>query len=177
MFTWGSLLLGRPMPALLYFFPTMSTLPQTISSSLTAYYQMIRTRVHELVEPLSHEKIWRRPYPYGNSIGNLLLHLTGNLSYYIGAQIAATGYVRYRDREFSDGGKSKEELLGNFDRAIEMVIATIKNQSGEDWSAPYSAVGTQATDRFNMVLTCAGHAYHHVGQIIYLQKELTRSAQ
>jgi uncharacterized damage-inducible protein DinB len=165
------------MLALIYFSPTMSALPQTISSSLTAYYQMIRTRVHELVEPLSHEQIWRRPYSYGNSVGNMLLHLTGNLNYYIGAQIAATGYVRHRDREFSDNGMAKEELLANFDRAIELVIATIKNQSGEDRSAPYSAVGTQATDRFNMVLTCAGHAYHHIGQIIYLQKELTRAGQ
>jgi uncharacterized damage-inducible protein DinB len=173
----GTAALSRRMLALLYFFPTMSTLPQTISSSLTAYYQMIRTRVHELVEPLSDEQIWRRPYSYGNSVGNMLLHLTGNLNYYIGAQISATGYVRRRDREFSDSGKAKEELLGNFDQAIEMVIATIKNQSGEDWSAPYSAVGTQATDRFNMVLTCAGHAYHHIGQIIYLQKELMRAGQ
>lgn len=154
----------------------MSTLPQNISSSLAAYYEMIGTRVHELVEPLSHEQIWRRPYPYGNSVGNLVLHLTGNLSYYVGAQIAATGYVRHRDHEFSDSGKPKDELLANFDRAIEMVIATIKNQSGEDWLTPYAAVGTHATDRFNIVLTCAGHAYHHVGQIIYLQKELMREA-
>jgi uncharacterized damage-inducible protein DinB len=153
----------------------MSTLSQTISSSLAAYYQMIRNRVHELVDPLSSEQIWRRPYHYGNSVGNLVLHLTGNLNYYIGAQIAATGYVRHRDHEFSDSGKSKEELLTNFDRAIEMVVNTIESQSGDDWSASYSAVGTQATDRFNMVLICAGHAYHHVGQIIYLQKELTRT--
>jgi hypothetical protein len=99
------------------------------------------------------------------------------LNYYIGAQIAATGYVRHRDREFSDNGVAKEELLANFDRAIEMVITTIKNQSGDDWCAPYSAVGTQGTNRFNMVLTCAGHAYHHIGQIIYLQKELTGEAR
>ena len=155
----------------------MIELPQTISSSFTAYYQMIRNRIHELVNPLSNEQIWQRPYQYGNSVGNLLLHLTGNLNYYIGAQIAGTGYVRHRDREFSDGGKSKEELLTNFDRAIEMVVKTIECQSAEDWSAPYSAVGTQATDRFNMVLGCAGHAYHHVGQLIYLQKELTCAGQ
>jgi hypothetical protein len=169
--------MGAAVPTrVVILFPNMSTLPQTISSSLAAYYEMIGTRVHELVEPLSYEQIWRRPYPYGNSVGNLVLHLTGNLSYYIGAQIAATGYVRDRDREFSESGKPKDELIGNFDRAIEMVIATIKNQSSEDWSAAYSAVGTQATDRFNMVLTCAGHAYHHVGQMIYLQKELMREA-
>lgn len=150
----------------------MTDLGQTISSSLAAYYEMTRKRVHELVEPLGSEQLWRRPYHYGNSIGNLLLHLTGNLNYYIGAQIARTGYVRQRDREFSDSGKSKQELLANFDQAIEMVIKTIKSQGPDDWSAPYSAVGSESEDRFSMILTCAGHAYHHVGQIIYLQKEL-----
>jgi len=155
----------------------MSALPQTISSSLTDYYHMIQTRVHELVQPLSTEQIWHHPYRYGNSIGNLLLHLTGNLSFYIGAQIAGSGYERHRDREFTDSGNSKEEVLAEFDQAIEMVVKTIKNQSADDWSAAYSAAGTQATVRFNMVLSCAGHAYHHVGQIIYLQKELTRAAR
>ena len=152
----------------------MSALPDTISSAFAGYYEMIRNRVHELVDPLPQEQIWRRPFPYGNSIGNLLLHLTGNLNYYIGAQIAGTGYVRYRDREFSDSGQSKRELLSNFDRAIEMVLQTIRSQSPDDWSAAYSAAGTPATNRLQIILVCAGHAFHHVGQIIYLQKELAR---
>lgn len=150
----------------------MSTLPQTISTLLAGYYEMIRKRVHELVDPLDDEQIWRHPYHYGNSVGNLMLHLTGNLNYYIGAQIARTGYVRQRDREFSDSGKPKQEILTSFDQAIEMVIKTIRSQTADDWSAPYSAVGSESKDRFSMILTCAGHAYHHVGQMIYLQKEL-----
>ena len=58
-----------------------------VGSSLSDYYRMIQAQVHELTAPLSSEQLWVRPYPYGNSIGNLILHLTGNLSYYIGAQI------------------------------------------------------------------------------------------
>jgi hypothetical protein len=82
-----------------------------IQSSLADYFRvMVQERVHELVSPLSSEQIWQRPFPYGNSIGNLILHLTGNLNYYIGAQIAGTGYIRQRDLEFSDGGKPKGEL-------------------------------------------------------------------
>ena len=73
-----------------------------IQSSLSAYYRMIQTRVHELAAPLSDEQLWTRPFPYGNSVGNLILHLTGNLSTYIGAQIGGTGYVRNRPLEFTD---------------------------------------------------------------------------
>ena len=146
-----------------------------VSADFISYYQTVAKKVHEWVDPLSTAEIWRRPYPYGNSIGHLLLHLTGNLNYYIGARIANTGYVRNRDLEFTDPNlKPKDELLKNFDSAIEIVVATIGNQEGKDWSAPYSAERSDARDRFMMVLTCAGHLYHHLGQIIYLSKELSR---
>jgi len=150
-------------------------LGKTVSSDFNAYYQSIAKKVHEWVEPLSTAEIWRRPYPYGNSIGHLLLHLTGNLNYYIGARIANTGYVRNRDLEFTDPSpKPKQELLKNFDVAIDMVTATLGKQEAGDWAAPYSAERSDAKDRFMMVLICAGHLYHHLGQIIYLSKELAR---
>jgi uncharacterized damage-inducible protein DinB len=144
-----------------------------VSSSLADYFRMIHAKVHELTEPLSSEQLWARPHPYGNSIGNLILHLTGNLSYYLGAQIGGTGYQRHRDLEFSSAGKPKDELLSDFDRAIETVLATIASQSDDDWAAPYfGELESEAKTRFNAFLRCAGHAYHHVGQIIYLHREL-----
>jgi uncharacterized damage-inducible protein DinB len=150
-------------------------LEQTVSSEMSAYYRSIAQKLHQWVEPLSTREIWQKPYPYGNSIGHLLLHLTGNLSYYIGARIANTGYVRNRDLEFSDPSpKPKEELLKNFDAAVEMVVATISRQTAADWSALYSAERSDAKDRFMIVLNCAGHLFHHVGQIIYLSKEIVR---
>src|SRR6266567_8268274 len=148
-----------------------------VGSSLSDYFRMIQSNLHQLTAPLSSEQIWVRPYPYGNSVGNLILHLTGNLSYYIGAQICGTGYVRHRDPEFSGTGKPKDELLRDFDRAIETVLATIAKQSDNDWAAPYfGELESEAKTRFNAFLRCAGHAYHHVGQIIYLQKELGKEA-
>jgi uncharacterized damage-inducible protein DinB len=146
-----------------------------VQTSLADYFKaMIQERIHELVEPLSAEQLWQRPFPYGNSVGNLILHLTGNLNYYIGAQIARTGYVRHRDLEFRDAGKTKEEILRAFDDAIRTAVVAIGQQSDEDWCAPYSAERSDSSTLFGQVLACAGHGYHHVGQIIYLQKELVR---
>src|SRR5205823_2816409 len=146
-------------------------------SGFSDYFRMIQAKIHELIDPLSTEQLWQRPYRYGNSIGNLVLHLSGNLNYYIGAQIAGTGYVRHRDQEFSDSGKPKDALLRDFDRAIEVVIGATANQSADDWSAPYAAEREpESKDRFTLFLRCAGHAYHHVGQIIYLQRELAKSS-
>ena len=39
-----------------------------------------------------------------NSAGNLALHLVGNLRFYIGTQLGATGFVRDRDAEFAKKG-------------------------------------------------------------------------
>jgi uncharacterized damage-inducible protein DinB len=153
----------------------MESLSALVGQSLSAQYDRVRRKVHGLVEPLSDEQLWRRPFPYGNSVGHLLLHLTGNLNYYVGAQIAGTGYVRDRPREFADPSRRpKGEVLRDFDRAVDMVLATLAAQSETDWRAPYSGVGAEdVADRLGMFLRCAAHADHHTGQIIYLCKQVS----
>jgi hypothetical protein len=120
-----------------------------------------------------------RPYPYGNSVGHLLLHLTGNLSYYIGAEMGSTGYMRNRPLEFTDTSHApKAELLAKFDAAIETVATVLQKQSEPDWSAAYTAKGFEdCGDRFTAFLRCAAHLSHHTGQIIYLCKELERQSR
>jgi hypothetical protein len=106
-----------------------------------------------------------------------VLHLTGNLRYYIGAQIAGTGYIRNRDLEFTETRRpSKAEVLRKFDDTISLVITTLERQTEADWTLPYSAEREpEATDGFRAFLHCATHLYHHIGQIIYLSRELTKS--
>lgn len=150
-------------------------LSSLVCRSLSAHYDRVRGRVHALVEPLSTEQLWLRPFPYGNTVGHLLLHLTGNLSYYIGAQIAGSGYVRDRPREFDDTTRRpKDGVLHDFDRAVEMVLSTLAAQREADWHASYRGVGAEdVTDRLGMFLRCAAHADHHTGQMIYLCKQIT----
>ncbi len=153
----------------------MADLKSTIAASLTARYQKLAGALCDLATPLSEEQFWAKPFAFGNSFGHLVLHLTGNLNYYIGAQIAKTGYVRDRPLEFSDATRpSKAEVLKKFDQAIEMVLGTINSQSQEDWSREYTAVGVDTRDRFAVVLLCATHLHHHIGQIMYLAFELKR---
>jgi hypothetical protein len=154
----------------------MAELNETISSRLAGRYAKLAGVVRELAAPLSEEQFWTKPFSFGNSFGHLVLHLTGNLNYYIGAQIAETGYVRDRPREFSEAARpSKDDVLRKFDEAVEMVVRTIRSQSAEDWSAAYSAVGAGAEDRFGIVLSCATHLHHHIGQMMYLGFELKRT--
>jgi len=155
----------------------VSELSESLGAALANEYRNRAVELHTWVDPLSEEQFWRKPFSHGNSVGHLVLHLTGNLSYYVGAQIAKTGYVRNRDLEFSEPRKlPKAEVLRKFDETIAMVIATIEKQTETDWTAPYSAEREpDSKNRVTLFLRCASHLYHHVGQIIYLSRELRSS--
>lgn len=156
---------------------SMSTLDRTVTSVLADRYKANAARVRELAAPLTDTQFWEKPFPFGNSFGSLVLHLTGNLNYYVGAQIAKTGYIRDRPREFNAPDPPlKGEALKSFDDAVDIVLKTICAQSPEDWSAEYSGAGTDARSRLEMVIQCAAHMQHHIGQMIYLCYELRRQA-
>jgi uncharacterized damage-inducible protein DinB len=150
----------------------MSGLESMLPAILADRYGANARRIHQLAEALSEDQFWKKPFPFGNSFGHLVLHLTGNLSYYIGAQMASTGYVRDRPREFADAAPpSKAEALQRFDDAVSIAARTIRRQTGEDWSAEYAAVGTNATNRLEILLVCDSHMQHHIGQMIYLVEQ------
>lgn len=153
----------------------MPDLTTTLAAALTTRYQKLSTVLHDQAAPLADDEFWTNPFPFGNSVGHLVLHLTGNLNYYVGAEIAQTGYVRDRPQEFSNATRpAKEEVLKNFDQAIAMVIRAIEAQSPEDWSKPYAGKGTDARTRLEIFLVCATHIHHHIGQTMYLAFQLQR---
>ena len=154
---------------------TSNPLSSTLSQTFSLEYRTLVARVHELAAPLSDDEFWSRPFPFGNSFGHLVLHLTGNLNYYIGARVAQTGYLRDRDREFQEtDSPAKAVALERLDNAVAMVVAAAERQSREDWTREYS--GEREPDahcRFDIFLKCAVHFYHHVGQMVFLNKALT----
>lgn len=151
----------------------MESLHTTIGEGFIKHYEEFLSKVHQWAQPLTEEQFWTNPYSYGNSFGHLVLHLTGNLNYYIGAQIAETGYTRDRDREFTESQPpSKAEALQRLDEAVAMVVQTLRAQTADDWEKAYDAVGAaQCSNRFDILLRCTAHFFHHLGQMIYLQRE------
>lgn len=155
---------------------TMTKLSPILKQGFSHYFRDFLDRVQALAADLAEEEFWRNPYPYGNSIGHLVLHITGNLNYYIGAQLAATDYVRDRQREFSESTPpTKTETIAQLAEAIATVIAVLEEQQESDWSTPYRADGVDDVhDRFNIFLRCAVHFHHHIGHMSYTKDELIR---
>jgi len=155
----------------------MNELAESITGALNRSYKEFARLTRDLAEHLSEDQFWSNPHSYGNSFGHLTLHLIGNLNYYIGTQIAGTGYVRNRDREFSeDNPPPKEEVMRRLDETVEMVVAALGMETAETLTQGYEAVGAGevVTDRLSIYLRCATHFHHHVGQMIYLAKEVSR---
>ena len=148
----------------------MADLHPTVAASLGERYRMLAETVRELARPLDENEFWSKPFPFGNSFGHLVLHLTGNLNYYVGRQVSGTGYARDRDREFSEKDRpSKAHVMKCFDQAIDLVLETISLQQPGDWSKEYTATGEEdAGSRFNILLRCCTHLHHHIGQMTYL---------
>src|SRR5437867_4262029 len=135
-------------------------------SALIQELEQLRDGVREVAAPLSEQQLWAKPVEPGNSIGHLILHLTGNLNHFVGAQLGGSGYVRDRDREFTEGNPPpKATLLANLDAAIATFRRVVEGLSAEQLAAPHPE------KRFGMVLTTLVHLLAHFalhrGQMSY----------
>lgn len=153
---------------------TVTDLSQIVAQGIIHYLRDFQQRVNTLANSVPEEAFWLRPYSYGNSMGNLVSHLTGNIEFYIGTHIAATGYVRDREYEFArNRTESRAGTLSKFDSAVELFCKVVEQQSSEDWGRPYSAKGIEGVNnRYDIILRCTMHIHHHVGQMIYLRKAI-----
>ena len=116
--------------------------PQTDSPGLARvageefarYFRHLGDRVEKAALAIPEDRLWTKPFAFGNSIGHLVLHLTGNLNHYVGALVAGTGYVRDRDHEFTDAEKyPRDEVLARFREAVDLVIRTVESQDEADF--------------------------------------------
>jgi hypothetical protein len=70
-------------------------------------------RIKHCLGQLDNEQVWRRSQPSLNSIGNLILHLCGNLRQWIVAGVGGASDLRHRPAEFAERGPiPKEEWIG-----------------------------------------------------------------
>lgn len=121
----------------------------------------------------NEESIWKIDKNISNSGGNLCLHLIGNLSTYIGAELGNTGYIRQRDLEFSLKNIPKTELLKKIASLIEIVESTLSQLSEEDLEKDYpiEPLGYKMTTEY-FLIHLFGHLGYHLGQINYHRRLL-----
>jgi uncharacterized damage-inducible protein DinB len=149
-----------------------SDLARVTAGEFARYFRHLAARVDRAARSVTEEQLWTKPFPFGNSIGHLVLHLTGNLSHYIGALVGGSGYVRHREYEFKDPLRHpRDELLARFHEAVEMVARTLEEQDAASFMLPVAEQPPIET-RLGLFLVCAAHLNNHIGQISYLVQAL-----
>src|SRR5688500_6357024 len=114
-----------------------SPLATVVDEEFVRYFRHLASRVERAVRSLPRECLWEKPFAYGNSVGHLVLHRTGNLNHYVGAIIAGTGYVRDRPRGFTEPTEPPpEEVLRRFHEAVDLVERTIRSLDDEGLMTP-----------------------------------------
>jgi uncharacterized damage-inducible protein DinB len=134
--------------------------------------QVYWPRIEACVRDLSPEQIWWRANPASNSVGNLVLHLEGNVSQWIISGLGGAPDRRKRDTEFAEQGPiPRRALLSRLRKAVRQACRVIRGLDGDDLAHTYSVQGFRVTG-LNAVFHVAEHFSHHAGQIILLTKLL-----
>ena len=82
------------------------TLSQNFIQQAIIHFQENLPRIEKCLNLLTEEQVWQRPNPTSNSIGNLILHLCGNIRQWVISSIGGKQDIRQRDEEFSTTAKS-----------------------------------------------------------------------
>lgn len=130
-------------------------------------------RVEGAVESLPEDDLWWRPNEASNSVGNLLLHLGGNLRQWVVHGVGGAEDVRTRDEEFgAEGGRRADELLDRLRADVREAAATLDRL---DAGALDRRITVQGMDVnvLDAVYHAVEHFSMHTGQIIWIVKART----
>ena len=110
-------------------------------------------RLRKAVEGLSEEQVWWRPNEASNSIGNLILHLNGNVWQWLVASFNRLEDQRDRPAEFNaTGDLTAADLLARLGQTLEEAAKVLARLTPGEWGALRASYGL------------------HYGQIVYITK-------
>src|SRR5262245_41755413 len=162
--------------------------PESPASSALMFMRHARFRLLEdyyvkiaaAIDVLNDEQVWRRPNESSNSIGNLMLHLSGNVRQWIVSGVGGAEDTRDRASEFAACGPvSKGELIELVKTTLDQAdtaLARIEDECARANSdAPLQRVCEPQdfeTSVFDAIFHVVEHFSYHTGQIIFAAKWL-----
>jgi uncharacterized damage-inducible protein DinB len=129
-------------------------------------------KIERCVEKLTDEQVWWRPSTESNSIGNLLLHVSGNARQWIVCGLGGERDERQRQTEFDErSGIPRDELLARLRTTMAEVDNVLARFDLSRILDSYPIQGTEAT-ALAAIFHVTEHISMHTGQIILLTKML-----
>jgi uncharacterized damage-inducible protein DinB len=138
-----------------------------------AKLRQLNDRIVACLAKLSEDQTWLRGSESENAVGNLCLHLAGNVRQWIGHGVAGWEDVRERDLEFlARGGKSSKELAALLTSSVEEAAGEIERLN------PGDLVRKTRVQKYDLSVLSAiyhvvEHFAQHTGQILFATKAFT----
>lgn len=134
--------------------------------------RILPSQIRSCVEELSEEQLWWRPNEQANSVGNLVLHVSGSMRHYLSSRVGGIQYERDRPAEFAERGPfPRQQLLETFDETIKQAAQVLDSFDTSRF--------LDATDEpdyvptlFDLIFNISIHLAVHTGQIVYVTKML-----
>ncbi|MCB0630129.1 MAG: DUF1572 family protein [Lewinella sp.] len=130
-------------------------------------------RIQNCLDRLTEDQVWWRPNSASNSIGNLVLHLCGNVRQWIVSGVGEQTDVRRRSEEFSEEGPLPKDkliaLLGQLEPDVRNVLAEVTS----DDLLVVKPVQVYEHTVLTMLIHVTEHFSYHTGQIAWITKMLT----
>jgi uncharacterized damage-inducible protein DinB len=161
--------------------PTAASLPASLLFLRHARFRLLEdyfVKIAAAVDALDDEQVWRRPNESSNSVGNLLLHMSGNARQWIVSGVGGAEDRRDRASEFAArGSASKAELMDLVKTTLDEADAVLAEIEGEcaaaNSDAPLQRVcKAQAYEVtvLDAIFHVVEHFSYHTGQIIFAAK-------
>jgi uncharacterized damage-inducible protein DinB len=127
-------------------------------------------RIERAARALPAADLWWRPNERCTSVGNLLLHLRGNVRQWIVSGLGGAPDRRERAAEFdAHAGPGLDELLARLRTVVDEACAVIESLPPETWTSRVSIQGFETTV-LGAVLHVVEHFSWHTGQVAWIAK-------
>jgi len=135
--------------------------------------EQLVTRIRDCAGKLSTDEIWARGHENENAIGNLILHLNGNVRQWIISGVGGAPDTRARDAEFeARGGTEKAELVERLEATVREAIAVLGKVTPQRLMEHVTIQKYDVTV-MEAIYHVVEHFSQHTGQIVFATKMLT----
>jgi uncharacterized protein DUF1572 len=135
--------------------------------------RQLSVRIEDCLGRLTHQQIWTRASGNENAVGNLVLHLTGNVRQWIIAGVGGQPDVRQRDAEFvARGGLAASSLAEHLRTIVAEAAGIVETLAPNRLPEPLIVQGYDVSV-LEAIYAVVEHFSGHTGQIIYATKLLT----
>ena len=132
-------------------------------------------KIRVAVSAVPRDRIWWRPNESSNSVGNLLLHLAGNVRQWVVSGVGGAPDVRARNAEFAERSGDAATLVEHLEKTLSEVDAVLARTTPEQLGEERIIQG-RTTTVFGAIYHVVEHFAGHTGQIILIAKSLAPGA-